>query len=360
MVAVADTVASATEAATLKHGFMRSYQDWPDLVADPEVDVVSVTAPNALHREVGSAVAAAGKHLWIEKPVGLGAADARAVAQAVRSAGVQAAVGFNYRAFPALVALREHVRGSAIGTPTHARVRLLSDYAAHPLGLLTWRYAVGTGGHGVLGDLASHAIDLTRYVLGDVERLVAQTAVFIPQRPRQQEGAATYGHGIGAADAAHGEVENEDYVAALIRMGSRSGGADGTLVTLECSRVAAGDQNNYGIEVHGTAGLAAWDFRRAGELTIATGETYSDLSLRTVYVGPDSGEYARFQPGSAIPLSFDDSKVIELAALMRAITGGPVEHPTIEDAVAAAEALEAMVESATTSAWVRVPGGKDD
>ena len=258
--AVADPVGGSRDAAQRRHGFATAYADWRDLVADPTVDVVSVTAPNAVHREVGVAVAEAGKHLWIEKPVGLSARDARAVADAVAAAGVQCTVGFNYRAVPAMSHLRELVVTGAIGTPTHARVRLLSDYAAHPLGLLSWRYTLDSGGHGVLGDLASHAVDLTRFVLGDLSRLVADTAQFIAERPVPQEGAASYGHGLGSPDAPIGAVENEDYVAALMRT------AGGVVVTLECSRVAVGDQNTYGIEVHGTRGLASWDFRTPGEL----------------------------------------------------------------------------------------------
>src|SRR5690349_7060082 len=97
-VAVADSVPAARAGAQRKHGFATAYDDWRDLLADPGVDVVSVTAPNALHREIGVAVAEAGKHLWIEKPVGLSPADAEAVAEAVEAAGVQATVGFNYRA----------------------------------------------------------------------------------------------------------------------------------------------------------------------------------------------------------------------------------------------------------------------
>lgn len=354
MVAVADSVAAATAAASDRHGYARTYSDWRDLLADPEVDVVSVTAPNAVHREIGVAVAAAGKHLWIEKPVGLSAADAEAVADAVAAAGVQAAVGFNYRTFPALQALREHLRSGAIGTPTHARVRLLSDYAAHPLGLHTWRYSIASGGHGVLGDLASHAVDLTRYVLGELDRLVAETAVFIGDRPLPVEGAAAYGHGLGAPDAERAAVENEDYVSALVRT------VDGVLVTLECSRVATGEQNTYGIEIHGSTGLLAWDFRRSGELVVSTGETYGDQPTRTQHIGPGWGEHARFQPGSALPLSFDDSKVIELARLLRAITGGPQEQATLADGVASARALEAMVASAATQSWVQLDGlGKE-
>ena len=61
---------------------------------------MSITAPNFLHREIGVAMAEAGKHIWIEKPVGLSAADAGAVADAVAKAGVQGTVGFNYRNAP--------------------------------------------------------------------------------------------------------------------------------------------------------------------------------------------------------------------------------------------------------------------
>jgi predicted dehydrogenase len=346
LVAVADTVPAARESATRRHGFTTAYGQWADLVADPAVDVVSVTAPNALHREIGVAVAEAGKHLWIEKPVGLGAADARALADAVARAGVAGTVGFNYRAVPAATRLRDLVREGAIGVPTHATVRMRSDYAAHPLGLLTWRYTLASGGHGVLGDLASHAVDLTRFVLGDLARVVAETAVLIPERPLLAEGAATYGHGLGAAGDPAGAVENEDYVAALLRT------TEGVLVTLECSRVATGDQNNYGIEVHGTKGLVGWDFRVPGELALSTGDGYADQPTQRLIVGPGAGDYARFQPGAGITMSYDDTKVIECAGFVRSILSGRPQGPVLPDAVASAEILEAMVASAAGAGWV--------
>ncbi len=347
-VAVADTVEGSRERAQRRHGFGTAYEDWRDLVADPAVDVVSVTAPNAVHREIGVAVAQAGKHLWIEKPVGLCAQDARDVAEAVRAAGVRCAVGFNYRAVPAVGHLRELVRGGAIGAPTHARVRLFSDYAAHPLGSLSWRYTLADGGHGVLGDLASHAVDLARFVVGDLERVVAQTALFIPERPIIDERAATYGHGLGDPDAPRGRVENEDYVAALART------TDGVLLTLECSRVAVGDQNNYGIEVHGTKGLVSWDFRTPGELLVSTGADYANQPSQRLFVGPGAADYARFQPGAGIAMSYDDTKVIELAGFVRSVLTGEPEGPQASDAVASAEVLDAMVRSASGLGWVRI------
>ena len=345
-VAVADSVPAAQDAARRKHGFRSAYTDWRDLVADPAVDVVSVTAPNALHREIGVAVAEAGKHLWIEKPVGLSAEDTRAVAAAVAAAGVRAVVGFNYRAVPAVAELAQMVTSGAIGRLTHARVHLLTDYAANPLGLLTWRYTVDAGGRGVLGDLASHAVDLVRFTLGDLRRIVAETAIFVTERPLPVEGAVSYGHALGDPDAPAGPVENEDYVVALART------AADVLVTIECSRVATGEQNNYGLEVHGTHGLVAWDFRRPGELRLSTGDGYTDQPAQRLLVGPGAGEHGRFQPGSGIPLSYDDTKVVELAGLVRSIVYGDAAGPTLGDAIASAEALEAMVRSAAGEGWV--------
>ena len=56
-------------------GFERTTDDWRAVVDDPAVEVVSVTLPNAMHREVALAALEAGKHVWVEKPVGRGLED---------------------------------------------------------------------------------------------------------------------------------------------------------------------------------------------------------------------------------------------------------------------------------------------
>ncbi len=215
------------------------------------MEAVSVTAPNFLHREIGTAVAAAGKHLWIEKPVGLSAADATAVRDAVDAAGVRAAVGFNYRWAPAVQLLRTMLADGAVGEVESVRVRLLSDYAADPAGALSWRYSRERGGAGVLGDLASHGVDLARYLVGDLASVVADTAVFIPQRAVPTGATAGHQRVAAGADVVMGHVENEDAVTALVRFAS---GARGVL---ESSRVAVGEQNSYGVEVAAPAGCCA-------------------------------------------------------------------------------------------------------
>ena len=343
LVAVADEVPGRAEEAVGQFGFAVATRDWRDIAADPNVAAVSIAAPNFLHREIGVAMARAGKHIWIEKPVGLSTADATAVAAAVQSAGVQSAVGFNYRNAPAVAAARELIAAGELGSITHARFRLFSDYAAHPDGALSWRFERERGGSGVLGDLASHGVDLARYLLGDIDSLVSDTATFLTARARPT--GATSGH-VRAAGGELGPVENEDYVSSLLRFAS---GARGTL---EASRVAVGEQNNYGFEIHGTKGAVFWDFRRMGELGVGTGTTYQDQPVSTLYVGPGHGEYAAFQPGSATSMGYDDLKVIEAFNFLRSIAEGTPYGSTLDDAVRSATALDAMAESAATGNWV--------
>ncbi|MEU9779472.1 Gfo/Idh/MocA family oxidoreductase [Streptomyces phaeochromogenes] len=342
LVAVADEVPGRAEEAAGQYGFATAARDWREVAADPRVQAVSIAAPNFLHREIGVAMAEAGKHIWIEKPVGLTAEDARAVAGAVTKAGVQGTVGFNYRNAPAVAAARELIASGEIGTVTHVRIRLLSDYAAHPEGALTWRYERERGGSGVLGDLASHGVDLARFLLGEIASLAADTAVFVPERARPT--GATAGH-TRSTGGELGPVENEDYVSCLLRFAS---GARGVL---EACRVSVGEQNNYGFEIHGTNGAVSWDFRRMGELAVSRGTSYQDQPVSTLYVGPGHGEYAAFQPGSANSMGYDDLKVIEAYNFLRSIAEGTAYGATVEDAVHSAAALDAMSRSAESGTW---------
>ncbi|MEU6223324.1 Gfo/Idh/MocA family oxidoreductase [Streptomyces sp. NPDC047042] len=345
LVAVAEEVPGRAEEAAAQFGFASTTRDWRDIVKDPRVQAVSITAPNFLHREIGVAMAEAGKHIWIEKPVGLSAADASAVADAVAGAGVQGTVGFNYRNAPAVERARQIVASGEIGTVTHVRIRLFSDYAAHPDGALTWRYERERGGSGVLGDLASHGVDLARFLLGDIAALTADTAVFVPERSRPT--GATAGH-TRASGGELGAVENEDYVSCLLRFAS---GARGVL---EACRVSVGEQNNYGFEVHGTKGAVFWDFRRMNELGVSTGTSYQDQAVSTVFVGPGDGEFGAFQPGAANAMGYDDLKVIEAQRFVRSVGEGVSYGATLVDAVQSAVALDAMGRSVESGAWVRL------
>jgi predicted dehydrogenase len=143
-----------------------------------------------------------------------------------------------------------------------------------------------------------------------------------------------------------GAVENEDYVSALLRI---AGGSRGIL---EASRSAVGEQNTYGIEVHGTTGALKWDFRRMNELQVCLDQDYQDAFYATRYATPGDGEFGAFQPGANNPMGFDDLKVIEARRLVQSIADGKPHGATIHDALIAARTVDAMIVSADERKWV--------
>ena len=343
LVAVADTADDDRMARSVSaFGFEHQLSDWTELVGRADIDLVCVTGPNFIHRDVAVAAARAGKHLWVEKPAGRNAAETAEIVAAVEMAGVQTAVGFNYRNVPAVELARDTIASGQLGEVEHTTVRFISDYAAHPDGALSWRFQNEFAGSGVLGDLVSHAADLARYVVADIEELVVDRATFIKQRPEAKAGAMHYERGSGAM----GAVENEDYVNALLRF---AGGSRGIL---ESSRSAVGEQNTYGIEVHGTTGALRWDFRRMNELQVCVGQDYQNAYFETRYATPADGELGAFQPGANNPMSFDDLKVIEARRLVESIATGKPHGATIHDALIAARTVDAMVVSADERKWV--------
>lgn len=346
-VAVADPEAERRDEAVAAYGFAAAYEEWRELLERDDVDVVSVCGPNFVHREIGIAVADSGRHLWIEKPAGRSAQDTAAIARAVGKAGVMSAVGFNYRNAPAVEVARELVANGRLGRIETIDVRMLADYSAHPDGALSWRFDPEFAGTGVLGDLASHGFDLAHYVGGDtvgsVAELVADRATFVTERPVATGAVSHFARG---GDGPRAAVGNEDHASALLRFES---GARGHLVA---SRVAVGEQCSYGIEVRGTEGALAWDFRRMGELRTCLDQDYQDAAWQTRLVAPRDGELGRFQPGSGMAMGFDDLKVVEARRLADSISTGVQHGAGIDDAVVAAELVDAVVRSAEEKRWV--------
>ena len=347
LVAVADNAADERLArAVVAYGFADVHADWHELVERDDIDVISITGPNFIHRDVAVAAARAGKHLWLEKPAGRDAGETAEIAEAVAAAGVQSAVGFNYRNAPAVQLARALVAEGRLGRVEQVRITMLADYAAHPEGALTWRYQNRWAGSGVLGDLVSHGVDLGRYVVGEIASLVCDTATFITERPALSGAAFAHtARGTGAL----APVENEDYAGALLAF------ANGARGTLESSRVAVGEQCTYGIEVHGDRGALAWDFRRMGELRVCLDQEVTDAAYATRYVAPGDGDLGAFQPGSGIAMSYDDLKVVEANRLVRSIASGTPQGATIADALHAARLVDAMAQSARERRWVDLP-----
>lgn len=324
-------------------GISWSTPDWTELVAREDIDLVCVAGPNFTHRDVAVAAAKAGKHIWIEKPAGRNLAETQEIADAIAAAGVASAVGFNYRNAPAVELARQLVTSGRIGDVRHVRVQMLGDYCAHPDGALTWRFVRELAGSGVIGDLASHGLDLAQYIVGPISAVLAETTTFISERPQAVGGASHFSRG---SDGPRLPVENEDHVLTMLRFAS---GAKGFL---EASRASVGEQNSYSFEVHGSTGSLAWDFRDMGVLRTAIDQDYQAASWSIHRVGPSDGEAGAFQPDTAIPLSFDDLKVIEAKRLLSSIVTGTPSGATITDMVLAARLADATLRSDAEKRWI--------
>ena len=349
LVAACDPVEATRDWAVDVAGFQRAYADYRDLLADPEVEVVSICAPNFLHHEIALAAAEAGKPFWIEKPMGVSATESREIAQAAAGAGLATAVGFNYRHVPAIQYARELIRDGKLGRITNCRVWFIADYASSPDGPLTWRYDRARAGAGIVGDLLSHGADLAQYLVGRISSVSAMTDTFIKERPIPI-GSGGVGHSGYTVGEEKGPVGNEDWVAVLARF---DGGVVGVL---EASRVSVGPRAEYIVEVYGTEGSVRWNFESLNHVDVCIGRGEGPVQGYTrVMAGPGMPDFDRFQPGAGTSMGFDDLKAVEAAKFLISVTTGEQVAPSAGDGWAAAEIDEAVVASAADGQWHEVP-----
>ena len=347
LVACADVDLGRAEAARERFGFERATTDWHDVVSDPAIEAISVTAPNDTHLAVIRAALEAGKHVLCEKPVGRTPAETLEAAALARGTGLITFVGYNYRWAPVVQHARDLIAAGELGELTHYRGRFLNGYAKDPNGVLSWRFQAAQG-YGTLSDLLSHAIDLAHLIAGPIADVVGNRRTIIATRPLPRAGGTHYD--TAGPDDPRGEVTNEDYVGALVRF---AGGAQGTL---EACRVITGSQCDLGFEVHGTKGALAWTFERMNELRYyrRNDTNPADEGWTIELSGPAHPRHRAFNPGWATGLGFDDLKAIEAAEFLTAVATGVQSAPSFEDAAAVAHVQAAIAASWETNGWIEV------
>ena len=351
LVIAADNVQERADYARDVLGYEKITLDYHDVLNDPEVDVVSICAPNFLHAEIGIAAAKAGKAFWIEKPVGRGADETESVEKAANAAGVVTSIGFNYRNAPAVEHAKQLIASGALGRITNIRGTFFADYSAEPNGALSWRFIRKFAGSGVLGDLMGHLADLVQYLVGPISEVSGITKTIITERPVLQMGSGTHFDVIEGGEKK--PVENEDYGGALIRFADNAIAA-GAVGTIEASRVAVGPRASYNFEIYGTEGSVKWDFERMNELEVAIGRKGEHVGYQRIMASPSFGDFGSFQPGAGTSMGYDDLKIVEARKFLEAYFGGPAKNSNIHDAVAAARVVSAIEESAESKKWISV------
>jgi predicted dehydrogenase len=344
LVIVADNVPDRADLARQNFGFETATTDWRRVVEHPEVDVVTIGAPNKLHREIAVAAAEAGKAIFCEKPVGEAPDVTAEIEYAARRAGVVTGVGFNYRWAPLVEYLKALIDEGRLGDLTHYRGRFFSMYGRDRLGMLSWRYLLEEAGYGVLTDIMSHTVDMAHYLVGPISRVVATKEIFIKERPLPKPGEGTH-YDRGSPGDPTGEVTNEDYVGALVEF------ENGVRGTLEADRSIFGPQSQMAFEVNGSRGAGAWNLETMNELQLyLPEETPADGYVR-VLAGDAFPHHGNIVPGGGNSIGYEDLKVFEDLEFLQAVVGRREAPVTFADALAAAEVEAAMVRSWESGAW---------
>ncbi|MCB2130277.1 MAG: Gfo/Idh/MocA family oxidoreductase [Rhodobacteraceae bacterium] len=325
-----DTPAAQAAARADQFGFARATSEWRDLLADSSVDIVSITTPNNLHKEMAIAVLDAGKHVWCEKPMALTLDDAVEMTKAAKRSGAVTLVGYNYIHNPAFRHAQRLIADGRIGKVVHFRGWVDEDYQADPELPWTWRAKIKDAGLGALGDLGCHLVSMAVGLAGPIESLVADAQVIHETRPLPD------GSGRGA-------VENEDTATALLRF---VGGAQGSI---SASRSAWGRKNRLDWEVHGTRGMITFAQERMNELQLYVNEgPKAEQGFKTILTGPEHRPFGAFVPAPGHQLGFLDLKTIEARELLRAIAEKRQARPGFHDALEYERVIQAIAESAAT------------
>ena len=318
-------------------GFARATDAWQDLVADPAVDIVAITAPNFLHQEMALSAIEAKKHVYCEKPLALDADGAGAMTEAAEAAGVKTLVGYNYLHNPAIRLAKDIIDSGDIGEIIHFRGTHFEDYLANPDAPYTWRSSKAKAGAGVVADLGSHAISLARRLVGEVEAVQAMLEIVVKDRPLANDPNKRL------------PVEVDDQAQMLLRF------KDGPTGTIEASAVAAGRKMHLAFEITGSKGTLAFDQERMNELRLfRIGGGSSREGFKTILTGPAHPPYDAFCPAPGHGLGFNDLKVIEVAHLVEGISQRRRLDPDFRSAWQIAEVVDAAIRSDADRCWTEV------
>ena len=344
LAAVADTVPARLDLARDNFGFETGTLDWRELIEREDVDVVDVTAPNALHQEVVEAAAAAGKHIFCEKPVGISPDATAAIERAGRQAGIVSGCGYNYRWAPLVQYTHQLIADGRLGDLTHYRGRFFSMYGRDRLGLLSWRFLQEEAGYGALSDIMSHAIDMAQFLCGPIRRVVATKETFVRERPLPVPGTGTH-YDRGKPGDPTGAVTNEDYVGALVEF------ENGVRGTLEADRSIFGPQSSMAFELNGSKGAASWDHETLNQLQLYLPEEQPTDGFIEVLAGGAFPNQANIVPGGGNSLGYEDMKLIEALEYLRSVEAGRQHRPGFSEALANASVAAAMARSWASGHW---------
>ena len=263
---LADIDQQTAQSAADEFGFKNSTDNWRDLVNNPEIDIVDITAPNSLHKEMALEAISASKHVYCEKPLAPLFSDALEMTNAAEKMGVKTQVGFNYLCNPMISLAKEMIASGELGEIRSYRGIHAEDYMSNANDPFTFRH--DPAGGGALTDLGSHALATAEFLLGEIKEVMGDCINLISERPE-----------IGGGNKA---VQVDDIGRAFVRF---SNGASGYV---EGNWVATGRKMQHDFEVHGSKGALFFTQERLNELHFySTKDAGGRRGFRKIEAAPD-------------------------------------------------------------------------
>jgi predicted dehydrogenase len=341
MVAVCRANAALGEAARQTGGFERFTTDPLELILADDVDIVHVCTPNSQHMPALRAAIAAGKHLYVDKPVTAGLDEADELEGLLKGYRGVAQVAMQNRFFPATLKARRLVEQGFLGPVTHFRAAYLHGGSVDPDKPVNWKSTAAAGG-GVIRDLASHAMDLMGWLIGPFRSVMCVSRIWSAERPSLDRPGTRI------------RIDAEDAAVMLLRAD------DGAFGTVEASKIAAGTEDELRFEIYGRHGAMRFNLMQPNYLEVYDGR------LPDGELGGQAGwqQLACVQkyppPGGKLPspkcsVGWIRSHVHCLYQFLRAIAEGRPASPSLADGIRLQRVLEAARRSAEQGAWIDLP-----
>lgn len=238
-----------------RHGVAKIYGEASALLADPGIDAVYIAVPNKFHASLAIAALEAGKHVLIEKPLAMNAAEGAAMMAAAGKSGRVLLVGMNQRYLPAAQTIRAAVAAGEAGEIYHAKAYWWRRAGIPKLG--TWFTHKALAGAGACNDIGVHALDVCLFMTGNFEPVAVSGATYAKFGPRGM-GEGGWGH----SDREYTDFDVDDFATAFIRMRN---GATVTFDAVWASHYP--EEQKFGVDLYGTEGglsLDPFQFRHPG------------------------------------------------------------------------------------------------
>jgi len=229
---------SSVDDALSAFDFKKSTLDWHDIINDPEIDAVSICTPNAMHEEIAIEALKAGKHVYVDKPLADNYESAKRIAEAAAQSKGKSMIVFNDRFFPSTLRAKQIAEEGKLGEITGFSCRYLHSGSLDANKPAGWKQLAEGG---VLNDLAVHALDLITWMIGWPKAVFCATNRLYDRRPLP-------GGGI-----AEGAQIAEDHAVMTLRM------PNGSIGTVEASKIATGSNDEMFLEITGTKGAIRWN-----------------------------------------------------------------------------------------------------